>query len=222
MERLTLACLSHLPSAVLFVLDLTAQCGTSVQDQLLIRSACPFKLLVPTHALASMHACTRAFIYAFSNSCIHPSLAHSFTHALTHYSPVHCSHRQAFSHSIHTFIYSFVIPSFNLHVAIFIHPCIDYGIFTMTHHVGSYTEQQELFKTNRLDTVGTIVACVRMSYRIACCSASTAFDCTAQLHHETGLYLSTNYTVAMIKVSMQHFRRSSLFAGLLPHCKLLD
>ncbi|KAL3155805.1 hypothetical protein ABBQ32_012817 [Trebouxia sp. C0010 RCD-2024] len=37
MERLTLACLSHLPSAVLFVLDLTAQCGTSVQDQLAIR-----------------------------------------------------------------------------------------------------------------------------------------------------------------------------------------
>lgn len=38
MERLTLACLNHLPSAVLFVLDLTAQCGTSVQDQLAIRS----------------------------------------------------------------------------------------------------------------------------------------------------------------------------------------
>ena len=37
MERLTLACLSHLPSSVLFVLDLTAQCGTSVQDQLAIR-----------------------------------------------------------------------------------------------------------------------------------------------------------------------------------------
>ena len=37
MERLTLACLNHLPSAVLFVLDLTAQCGTSVQDQLSIR-----------------------------------------------------------------------------------------------------------------------------------------------------------------------------------------
>lgn len=37
MERLTLACLQHLPSTVLFVLDLTAQCGTSVADQLAIR-----------------------------------------------------------------------------------------------------------------------------------------------------------------------------------------
>lgn len=37
MERLTLACLNHLPSSILFVLDLTAQCGTSVQDQLTIR-----------------------------------------------------------------------------------------------------------------------------------------------------------------------------------------
>ncbi len=37
MERLTLACLNHLPSSILFVLDLTAQCGTSVQDQLAIR-----------------------------------------------------------------------------------------------------------------------------------------------------------------------------------------
>lgn len=37
MERLTLACLTHLPSSILFVLDLTAQCGTSVQDQLAIR-----------------------------------------------------------------------------------------------------------------------------------------------------------------------------------------
>jgi len=30
MERLTLACLAHLPTRVLFVLDLTAECGTSV------------------------------------------------------------------------------------------------------------------------------------------------------------------------------------------------
>ena len=37
MERLTLACLQHLPSTVLFVLDLTAHCGTSVADQLAIR-----------------------------------------------------------------------------------------------------------------------------------------------------------------------------------------
>ncbi len=37
MERLTLACLNHLPSSILFVLDLTAQCGTSVEDQLAIR-----------------------------------------------------------------------------------------------------------------------------------------------------------------------------------------
>lgn len=39
MERLTLACLNHLPSSILFVLDLTAQCGTSVQDQLAIRQS---------------------------------------------------------------------------------------------------------------------------------------------------------------------------------------
>ena len=37
MERLTLACLQHLPCAVVFVMDLTAQCGTSVADQLAIR-----------------------------------------------------------------------------------------------------------------------------------------------------------------------------------------
>jgi len=30
MEHLTLACLAHLPTRVLFVLDLTAECGTSV------------------------------------------------------------------------------------------------------------------------------------------------------------------------------------------------
>ena len=30
MERLTLACLAHLPTRVLFVMDLTAECGTSV------------------------------------------------------------------------------------------------------------------------------------------------------------------------------------------------
>lgn len=37
MERLTLACLQHLPTAVLFVADLTGQCGTSVADQWRIR-----------------------------------------------------------------------------------------------------------------------------------------------------------------------------------------
>ena len=37
MERLTLACLEHLPTAVLFVADLTAECGTSVADQWEIR-----------------------------------------------------------------------------------------------------------------------------------------------------------------------------------------
>ncbi len=37
MERLTLACLQHLPTAVLFVADLTGQCGTSAADQWRIR-----------------------------------------------------------------------------------------------------------------------------------------------------------------------------------------
>ena len=37
MERLTLASLQHLPTAVLFVADLTGQCGTSVADQWAIR-----------------------------------------------------------------------------------------------------------------------------------------------------------------------------------------
>ena len=37
MENLTLACLEHLPCTVVFVTDLTAQCGTSVADQLAIR-----------------------------------------------------------------------------------------------------------------------------------------------------------------------------------------
>lgn len=37
MELLTLASLQHLPTAVMFVMDLTAECGTSVQNQLEIR-----------------------------------------------------------------------------------------------------------------------------------------------------------------------------------------
>ena len=36
MERLTIACLEHLPTAVLFVIDLTGECGTSLRNQLLI------------------------------------------------------------------------------------------------------------------------------------------------------------------------------------------
>ena len=39
MERLTLASLQHLPTAVLFVVDLTEGCGTSVGDQRAIRWA---------------------------------------------------------------------------------------------------------------------------------------------------------------------------------------
>lgn len=39
MERLTLAALEHLPTAVLFVVDLTGECGTSVRDQWRIRCA---------------------------------------------------------------------------------------------------------------------------------------------------------------------------------------
>jgi len=39
MERLTLACLQHLPTAVLFVADLTGECGTTVANQWLIRWA---------------------------------------------------------------------------------------------------------------------------------------------------------------------------------------
>ena len=37
MERLTLACLQHLPTAVLFVADLTGECGTTVGNQWAIR-----------------------------------------------------------------------------------------------------------------------------------------------------------------------------------------
>ncbi len=39
MERLTLASLQHLPTAVLFVADLTGECGTTVADQWAIRWA---------------------------------------------------------------------------------------------------------------------------------------------------------------------------------------
>lgn len=39
MERLTLACLQHLPTAVLFVADLTGECGTTVASQWAIRWA---------------------------------------------------------------------------------------------------------------------------------------------------------------------------------------
>jgi nucleolar GTP-binding protein len=42
MERLTLACLEHLPTVVLFVADLTGECGTSVADQWKIRFASVF------------------------------------------------------------------------------------------------------------------------------------------------------------------------------------
>lgn len=41
MERLTLAALAHLPTAAVFVVDLTGSCGTSVADQWAIR--CPQK-----------------------------------------------------------------------------------------------------------------------------------------------------------------------------------
>ncbi len=37
MERLTLATLLHLPTSVVFVADLTGQCGTSVGKQWAIR-----------------------------------------------------------------------------------------------------------------------------------------------------------------------------------------
>ena len=37
MERLTLAALEHLPTAVLFVMDLTGECGTSPASQWRIR-----------------------------------------------------------------------------------------------------------------------------------------------------------------------------------------
>lgn len=37
MEMLTLAVLQHLPTSVLFVMDLTEECGTSVEEQWLIR-----------------------------------------------------------------------------------------------------------------------------------------------------------------------------------------
>lgn len=37
MERLTLAALAHLPTAAVFVADLTGSCGTSVADQWAIR-----------------------------------------------------------------------------------------------------------------------------------------------------------------------------------------
>ena len=33
LERLTLAVLTHLPTAVLYVHDLTGECGTSLDDQ---------------------------------------------------------------------------------------------------------------------------------------------------------------------------------------------
>ena len=38
MERLTVATLEHLPTAVLFVLDLTRESGTAVSDQLVVRA----------------------------------------------------------------------------------------------------------------------------------------------------------------------------------------
>jgi GTP1/Obg family GTP-binding protein len=37
MENLTLACLAHLPTSVLFVMDLTGECGTSLENQWAIR-----------------------------------------------------------------------------------------------------------------------------------------------------------------------------------------
>jgi nucleolar GTP-binding protein len=38
MERLTIACMAHLPTSVLFVMDLTGECGSSVATQWLIRA----------------------------------------------------------------------------------------------------------------------------------------------------------------------------------------
>lgn len=37
MERLTIASIEHLPTCVVFVMDLTGLCGTSFKDQLAIR-----------------------------------------------------------------------------------------------------------------------------------------------------------------------------------------
>lgn len=48
MERLTLACMAHLPTCVLFVMDLTGQCGTSVAAQWDIRA--DLKSLFPAKA----------------------------------------------------------------------------------------------------------------------------------------------------------------------------
>ena len=45
MERLTLAAMQHLPTAVLFVMDLTGECGTSVAAQWRIRCVALQELL---------------------------------------------------------------------------------------------------------------------------------------------------------------------------------
>jgi nucleolar GTP-binding protein len=44
-EKLTLAALSHLPTAVLYVHDLTGDCGTTVPDQVNPHLACKSKLM---------------------------------------------------------------------------------------------------------------------------------------------------------------------------------
>eukprot|EP00891_Asterochloris_glomerata_P003705 jgi/Astpho2/3705/gw1.00060.28.1_t len=58
MERLTLASLQHLPTAVLFVVDLTEGCGTSVGDQRAIRRdlkrAFPYKLWLDIFSKADL------------------------------------------------------------------------------------------------------------------------------------------------------------------------
>lgn len=38
MERLTIACMAHLPTSIMFVMDLTGECGTSVATQWQIRA----------------------------------------------------------------------------------------------------------------------------------------------------------------------------------------
>jgi nucleolar GTP-binding protein len=44
-EKLTLAALSHLPTAILYVHDLTGDCGTTVPDQVNPHLACKSKLM---------------------------------------------------------------------------------------------------------------------------------------------------------------------------------
>ena len=110
MERLTLACLNHLPSAVLFVLDLTAQCGTSVQDQLTIRSLPSASTLADSAVYPFIYLIMPVFTLKYMCLFIH-LLTHSLYHSFAQCASICLSFYPSVPPSIRLSIHPLTYPS---------------------------------------------------------------------------------------------------------------